>query len=95
MDVLDKQQYPSMKFDIAIDKGTYDAIGLCPIDSKTKRLLYKEFLRSILKDTSTFVITSCNWTKEELKTFFTQENGIFRLNFTVRIDGILYNFFFA
>ena len=75
MDVLDKEQYPKKKFDVAIDKGTYDAIALCPIDSKSKRLLYKEFLTNILKENGLFIITSCNWTFNELKEFYTQDNG--------------------
>jgi len=77
MDVLDKSQYPSKKFDIAIDKGTYDAIALCPDNSKAKRLQYKEFLCNILKPNGLFIITSCNWTSAELIEFFTKENGNF------------------
>jgi EEF1A lysine methyltransferase 2 len=77
MDVLDKSQYPSKKFDIAIDKGTYDAIALCPEHSKKKRYQYKEFLCNILIPNSLFIITSCNWTSTELIEFFTKENGNF------------------
>jgi len=75
MDVLDKSQYPSKKFDIGIDKGTYDAIALCPDNSKEKRHMYKQFLCSILKPNGLFIITSCNWTSAELIEFFTKENS--------------------
>ena len=75
MDVLESSQYPTKKFDIAIDKGTYDAIALCPTNSKEKRYKYKEFLSRILKPQSLFIITSCNWTSVELVEFFTKNNG--------------------
>jgi hypothetical protein len=65
-------------FDIAIDKGTYDAIAL-QSDPKIKRLKYKEFLCKTLKpnNDSLFIITSCNWTTKELTEFFTSNNGMF------------------
>ncbi len=77
MDVLNKDEYEKYlnKFDIGIDKGTYDAIGLCPSEPKTKRYLYKEFVRSILKENAYFIICSCNWTSNELIEFFTQDQG--------------------
>ena len=75
MDVLDTNQYPSQKFDVGIDKGTYDAIALCPDNSKAKRFQYKDFLCNILKSDGLFVITSCNWTATELIEFFTQAKG--------------------
>lgn len=68
------------KFDIAIDKGTYDAIALCPIDPKAKRYLYKEFLFKIMKNQAIYVITSCNWTSKELNDFFTEDKGKWILN---------------
>lgn len=48
------------------DKGTYDAISLCPDNPKKKRMLYIESVRAIMEETSLFIITSCNWTEEEL-----------------------------
>lgn len=78
MDVLDVNQYEKLgKFDVGIDKGTYDAIALSPDDPKTKRHAYKTFIVNILEpNRSVFVITSCNWTREELTSFFTKDNGI-------------------
>ena len=89
MDVLDKSQYPTKKFDIAVDKGTYDAIGLCPEDPKLKRYAYKEFLCNILKKESIFIITSCNWTSAELIQFFTEEKGK-----EILVHDLLLNFSF-
>ncbi|CAF1127719.1 unnamed protein product [Brachionus calyciflorus] len=75
VDVLNKEEnLNSKKYDIAIDKGTYDAIGLCPDDPRTKRYLYKEFLLRVLANDSLFIITSCNWTSKELENFFTESN---------------------
>lgn len=76
VDVLDKEQFNSVKFDIAIDKGTYDAIALNPENPTEKRMLYKDFVRRVLKENGTFIITSCNWTYEELVNFFTQDKGL-------------------
>lgn len=76
VDVLDKEQFNSVKFDIALDKGTYDAIALNPDNPMEKRMLYKDFVRRVLKENGIFIITSCNWTYVELVNFFTQDKGL-------------------
>ncbi|KAH8238791.1 hypothetical protein KR038_000324 [Drosophila bunnanda] len=54
-------------FDVVHDKGTYDAVSLCPENSKEKRSLYLATVEKLLRTSgSLFVITSCNWTEEEL-----------------------------
>ncbi|XP_039243148.1 EEF1A lysine methyltransferase 2 isoform X1 [Pipra filicauda] len=53
-------------FDICIDKGTFDAISLNPDDAAGKRRQYVRSLCRVLKPQGFFLITSCNWTKEEL-----------------------------
>ncbi len=72
---MEKNQFENIQFNIAIDKGTYDAIALNPIESKNKRFLYKEFLVRILKSEGLFIITSCNWSLDELVQFYTIDNG--------------------
>ena len=60
---------PSTKlsgFHICIDKGTFDAISLNPDNTIEKRKQYVESLSRVLKVKGFFLITSCNWTKEEL-----------------------------
>ncbi|XP_076280523.1 EEF1A lysine methyltransferase 2 [Lasioglossum baleicum] len=57
-------------FKVAHDKGTYDAISLHPEDPATKRKLYIETIKKILLPDGYLVLTSCNWTKEELETHF-------------------------
>lgn len=54
-------------FDVVHDKGTYDAVSLCPENPKEKRTLYLATVEKLLRTSdSLFVITSCNWTEEEL-----------------------------
>jgi len=75
VDVLDKEQFNEIKFDVSIDKGTYDAIALNPENPMEKRLRYKDFVLRVLKENGTFIITSCNWTRDELINFFTQDKS--------------------
>lgn len=58
-------------FDVALDKGTFDAISLMPrpSDSETAHPceIYREKVAPLIKAGVGFlVITSCNWTKEEV-----------------------------
>lgn len=53
------------EFDIILDKGTYDAISLS-YNAKTNRATYIKNIHSFLKPTGCLILTSCNWTKDEL-----------------------------
>lgn len=53
-------------FKVVHDKGTYDAISLNPENPKDKRESFLECVRNMMDVNSLFVITSCNWTEEEL-----------------------------
>jgi len=68
------------QFDVILDKGTFDAISLCPEEADRKKGLYVDFVRTLLKGEEDeeaeggrggfFCLTSCNWTRDELvKTF--------------------------
>lgn len=46
--------------------GTYDAISLHPDDPKAKRGLYISHVHEMLEDNGFLIITSCNWTEDEL-----------------------------
>lgn len=61
------------QFEIVHDKGTYDAISLCPDNPKQKRELYLESVSNMLTDKSLFIITSCNWTEDELLLSFNEK----------------------
>ncbi|KAJ1804971.1 Protein-lysine N-methyltransferase efm4 [Coemansia sp. RSA 2599] len=75
-DFLDAQDVARVagdeKFDVVLDKGTYDAICLKPKDSETASVdqdaieTYPVSVVSSLKDSGVFLITSCNWTEDEL-----------------------------
>ncbi|CAD5115595.1 DgyrCDS4555 [Dimorphilus gyrociliatus] len=67
---LTEKQADWEKFDIVLDKGTFDAISLCDENVQEKKLWYKNNVESMLKNDSLFIITSCNWTEEELVKFF-------------------------
>ncbi|KAI4882555.1 hypothetical protein NFI96_034486 [Prochilodus magdalenae] len=57
-------------FDVCIDKGTFDAISLSPEGRDAAKLQYLTSLRAVLKLQGHFVITSCNWTLEQLLQIF-------------------------
>ncbi|XP_029962681.1 EEF1A lysine methyltransferase 2 [Salarias fasciatus] len=59
-------------FDVCIDKGTFDAISLNPVNTKEGKQLYVQSLKDALKDRGYFAITSCNWTKEQLLERFSE-----------------------
>lgn len=53
------------RFDICHDKGTYDAVSLME-NAREKRAAYIKNVFNILQDEGLFIITSCNFTEEEL-----------------------------
>ncbi|XP_049620486.1 EEF1A lysine methyltransferase 2 isoform X2 [Suncus etruscus] len=64
-------------FQICIDKGTFDAVSLSPDDASEKRKQYLSSLACALQTGGFFLITSCNWTKEELLTEFSNGFELF------------------
>ncbi|XP_020912407.1 EEF1A lysine methyltransferase 2 isoform X2 [Exaiptasia diaphana] len=67
-DILDlaNSELSGLKFDVCFDKGTYDAISLNPQDRTKCRAAYIQSVSSLLEDKGVFMITSCNWSKDEL-----------------------------
>lgn len=63
-----KQQLGEKKFDIVHDKGTYDAISLNPQNPSAKRNAYIENVYNITAENGLFILSSCNWTEDELCT---------------------------
>jgi len=61
-------------YDVVVDKGTYDAICLMPDMSHEHRRSYIDSIKRLLNkeasQTARFVLTSCNWSKEELLAHF-------------------------
>ncbi|KAF2824898.1 methyltransferase-like protein-like protein 10 [Ophiobolus disseminans] len=65
-------------FDVVLDKGTFDAICLSQdTDAQGRRVCegYRERVEPLVRPGGRFLITSCNWTEEELREWF--EGGRF------------------
>lgn len=60
-------------FDLCLDKGTYDAISLRNTTDPSDRRSYTANVHSLLTEQGRLVITSCNWTKDQLKLHFEKE----------------------
>lgn len=70
-DILDSENFNlPIDFKLVHDKGTYDAISLHPEDPSSKRQKYIENIYKILLPSGYLVLTSCNWTKEEIEKHF-------------------------
>lgn len=60
-------------FDVVLDKGTFDAICLSQeMDAQGRRICegYREKVEPLVKKGGRLLITSCNWTEDELKGWF-------------------------
>ncbi|KAL8714171.1 MAG: hypothetical protein Q9220_001900 [cf. Caloplaca sp. 1 TL-2023] len=67
--------WASGPFDIVLDKGTFDAISLNPdTDAATGKRVCENYKSKIMgmvrKGGGRFLVTSCNWTEEELRGWF-------------------------
>ncbi|KAL9069070.1 MAG: hypothetical protein Q9157_006284 [Trypethelium eluteriae] len=62
-------------FDVVLDKGTFDAISLsAEMDGVGRRACesYRERVERLVKVGGFLLVTSCNWTEEELRGWFDQ-----------------------
>jgi SAM-dependent methyltransferase len=74
--ILDGTQYSG--WDVVLDKGTFDAISLSEeTDVRGRRICegYKERVVPLMREGGIFLVTSCNWTEEELREWFTGGDG--------------------
>lgn len=65
-------------FGVVLDKGTFDAISLSEeLDGNGRRVCegYKERVEGLVRRGGYLLVTSCNWTEEELRKWF--EGGKF------------------
>lgn len=58
------------QYRVCVDKGTYDAISLNPDGAERSRMAYRQMVKHLLQPGGLLMITSCNWTKDELLDFF-------------------------
>lgn len=65
---------PHGGFDVVLDKGTFDAISLssATLPGKNKRIFeaYPSKVETLVKRDGILLVASCNWTADELKTWF-------------------------
>ena len=64
---------PREGFDVVMDKGTFDAISLsAEVDGQGKRICegYAARVEPLVKKDGLVIVTSCNWTEEELRRWF-------------------------
>lgn len=69
---------PSTGFDVILDKGTFDAISLSSDTGKDGRRIceqYRDNMLPLLRKEGYFLITSCNWTEDELKAWFEKKES--------------------
>ena len=60
-------------WDVVVDKGTFDAISLSEEKDQTGRRVcegYKERVIPLIRVGGILLVTSCNWTEEELRAWF-------------------------
>lgn len=65
------------RYDIVLDKGTFDAISLSDQRTSSGQKLNEVYAKSVakmMKPEAKLVITSCNWTQEELIKRLTADN---------------------
>ncbi|KAF1843074.1 S-adenosyl-L-methionine-dependent methyltransferase [Cucurbitaria berberidis CBS 394.84] len=78
-------------FDVVLDKGTFDAICLSQdTDAQGRRICegYREKVEPLVKKGGRFLITSCNWTEEELRGWF--EGGQFTYDSKVKYPSFTF-----
>ena len=61
-------------FDLVLDKGTFDALSLSSEMHNDRRIgeLYPQKVAALVRPSGFFLITSCNWTEDEVIRCFTQ-----------------------
>ena len=60
-------------WDVVLDKGTFDAISLSEEEGERGGRMcegYKERVVPLIREGGIFLVTSCNWTEEELTSWF-------------------------
>ena len=65
-------------FDVVLDKGTFDAISLsAETDERGRRVCegYRDRVEALVRRGGVVVVTSCNWTEEELVGWFEGVDG--------------------
>lgn len=69
-----RQDFEGEQWDLVLDKGTFDALCLSEelVNGRLPSLVYPEQVAKLVKDGGFFLITSCNFTEEEIKARWTK-----------------------
>ena len=70
-----RHDFEGEEWDLVLDKGTFDALCLSEemVDGKLPSQNYPERIAKLVKDGGYFLITSCNFTEEEIKARWAKE----------------------
>ncbi|WBW71182.1 elongation factor EF-1 alpha (eEF1A) methyltransferase Efm4 [Schizosaccharomyces osmophilus] len=84
-DIIKDLRLCDRTWDLILDKGTFDAISLSSdkLDGVPLNQVYVDRIHEMLSPTGVFLITSCNWTLEELSERFLNKG--FRIHSTVPV----------
>ncbi|KAG5928124.1 hypothetical protein E4U42_001234 [Claviceps africana] len=69
---------PGRAWDVVLDKGTFDAVSLSGERTDAGRRIcevYPERVLPLVREGGLFLITSCNWTEDELTAWFAGPRG--------------------
>ena len=74
MDILDNEMNIG-EFEVVLDKGTFDAI--CLSGRSGVEALYRDRVQRLVKPGGLLLLTSCNWTEEEVRQWIEGGNFTF------------------
>lgn len=69
-----RHDFQGEQWDLVLDKGTFDALCLSEeqVDGRLPSQVYPEQVAKLVKDDGFFLITSCNFTEDEIKARWTK-----------------------
>jgi SAM-dependent methyltransferase len=94
-DILNEQpgDWLGEGWDIVLDKGTFDAISLSgQVDERGRRICegYRARVEPLINIGGRLVITSCNWTRNELRAWFEVEGGQLQYETSVKYPSFTF-----
>ena len=78
----EKSWWPSSGFDLVLDKGTFDAVSLSAetveLEGQSVRIveLYPRKVARMVKSGGFLMVTTVNWTEDEIVRWFTEGPGV-------------------
>ena len=71
-----EEEPPGDGWHVVLDKGTFDAVSLSAEEDAAGRRVYEAYGQRVfrlVRPGGLFLVTSCNWTEEELKVWFEKD----------------------